>query len=84
MIAGATRITPEQELEYREAFQMFDKNGDGCISVNELGTVMRSVGQNPNNEELQTIINDVDADGNGTLDFQEFCQMMARQIRETT
>ena len=48
---------------------MFDKNGDGCISVNELGTVMRSVGQNPNNEELQTIINDVDADGNGTLDF---------------
>ena len=84
MIAGAARITPEQELEYREAFQMFDKNGDGCISVNELGTVMRSVGQNPNNEELQTIINDVDADGNGTLDFQEFCQMMARQIRETT
>ena len=48
---------------------MFDKNGDGCISVAELGTVMRSVGQNPNNEELQTIINDVDADGNGTLDF---------------
>ena len=84
MIAGAARITPEQELEYREAFQMFDKNGDGCISVNELGTVMRSVGQNPNNEELQTIINDVDADGNGTLDFHEFCQMMARQIRETT
>ena len=52
MISGTARITPEQELEYREAFQMFDKNGDGCISVNELGTVMRSVGQNPNNEEL--------------------------------
>ena len=69
MIAGTARITPEQELEYREAFQMFDKNGDGCISVAELGTVMRSVGQNPNNDELQTIINDVDADGNGTLDF---------------
>ena len=48
---------------------MFDKNGDGCISVVELGTVMRSVGQNPSNDELQTIINDVDADGNGTLDF---------------
>ena len=73
-------ITPEQQIEYREAFALFDKNGDGTITVTELGTVMRSLGSNPTETELQDMINEVDADGNGTLDFDEFCQLMARQM----
>ena len=66
-------ITPEQQVEYREAFALFDKNGDGTITVTELGTVMRSLGNNPTETELQDMINEVDADGNGTLEFDEFC-----------
>ena len=73
-------ITPEQQVEYREAFALFDKNGDGTITVTELGTVMRSLGNNPTETELQDMINEVDADGNGTLEFDEFCQLMARQM----
>ena len=49
--------------EYREAFTMFDKDGDGTISTKELGVVMRSLGQNPTEQELQEIINEVDIDG---------------------
>lgn len=39
---------------------------------------MRSLGQNPTEAELQDMINEVDADGNGTIDFPEFLTMMAR------
>ncbi len=42
---------------------MFDKDGDGSITTKELGIVMRSLGQNPTEQELQEIINEVDADG---------------------
>ena len=34
-------LTPEQQSEMREAFALFDKNGDGTITVNELGSVLR-------------------------------------------
>lgn len=62
---------------------MFDKDGDGTITTKELGTVMRSLGQNPTEAELQDMINEVDADGNGTIDFPEFLTMMARKMKET-
>ena len=71
-------MTAEKEAEYREAFALFDKNGDGTITVTELGTVMRNLGNNPTDSELQDMINEVDADGNGTLEFDEFCNLMAR------
>merc|ERR1711896_84486 len=66
-----------------EAFSLFDKDGDGTITTKELGTVMRSLGQNPTEAELQDMINEVDADGNGTIDFPEFLSLMARKMRDT-
>ena len=55
------RIQPFSE--FKEAFSLFDKDGDGTICSKELGTVMRSLGQNPTEAELQDMINEVDADG---------------------
>ena len=49
--------------EYKEAFSLFDKNGDGVITSKELGTVMRTLGQNPTEAEIRDMINEVDADG---------------------
>ena len=49
--------------EFKEAFSLFDKNGDGTISSKELGIVMRAIGQNPTEAELTDMINEVDADG---------------------
>ena len=43
--------------------------------------MMRSLGQNPTEAELQDMINEVDADGNGTIDFPEFLSLMARKMK---
>ena len=51
-------------LEYQEAFLVFDKDASGTISTGELGMLMRSLGQNPSEEELMDMINEVDVDGN--------------------
>ena len=42
---------------------MFDKDASGAISAKELGMVMRSLGQNPTEQEMMDWINKVDADG---------------------
>merc|ERR1712172_185172 len=81
--AEAGQLTEEQIAEFKEAFSLFDKDGDGTITTKELGTVMRSLGQNPTEAELLDMINEVDADGNGTIDFPEFLTMMARKMKDT-
>lgn len=76
-------LTEEQIAEFKEAFQIFDKDGDGSITTKELGTVMRSLGQNPSDEDLQQMIAEVDQDKSGTIDFREFLGLMAKKMKET-
>ncbi|EFJ32870.1 hypothetical protein SELMODRAFT_83841 [Selaginella moellendorffii] len=73
----------ERNKEFKEAFSLFDKDGDGCITTSELAVVMRSLGQNPSEQELREMIEEVDVDGNGTIDFQEFLNLMARKMKDT-
>ncbi|GMJ06659.1 calmodulin 1, TOUCH 1 [Hibiscus trionum] len=79
----AEQLTEEHIAEFKEAFSLFDKDGDGCITTKELGTVMRSLGQNPTEAELRDMINEVDADQNGTIDFPEFLNLMAKKMKDT-
>ena len=76
-------LTEEQIAEFKEAFQIFDKDGDGSITTKELGTVMRSLGQNPSDEEVRQMIEEVDEDKSETIDFKEFLGLMARKMKET-
>lgn len=46
-------LSEEEIEEFKQAFALFDKDGDGTISSKELGTVMRSLGQNPTEQELE-------------------------------
>merc|ERR1712048_44483 len=74
----AMKFTDEQIEEVKEAFAIFDKNGDGTITTKDLITVMRSLGKNPTEDEIDDMIREVDTDGNGVIDFIEFLEMMAK------
>jgi len=73
-------LSDERIEEFKEAFRSFDKDNDGLISSAELGVVMRSLGQDPSRSELNAMIADVDADGDGNINFEEFVRMMAKMM----
>lgn len=60
---------------------MFDKDGDGTITAKELGIVMRQLGLNPSEDEIHEMIQEVDEDGNGEINFTEFLTIMAHKMK---
>ncbi|KAK2996995.1 hypothetical protein RJ639_012296 [Escallonia herrerae] len=68
----------DEEEDMREAFNVFDQNGDGFITVEELRSVLASLGlkQGRTAEDCRRMIMKVDADGDGMVDFNEFKAMM--------
>ncbi|XP_052057983.1 neo-calmodulin-like [Mytilus californianus] len=75
-------LTDEEIKEFHKTYSMFDYDENGTISTNQLGTVMRALGLNPSNGEVQDIINEIDAEGNGVIEFPEFLTVMSRKINE--
>lgn len=53
----------ESKSDFREAFELFDHDGSGFITTDEIGVVMRRLGQNPSPSELENMVRDVDVDG---------------------
>lgn len=53
----------------------------GRITFQELAHVFNSLGQNRPPQELNTMIAEVDADGNGTIEFDEFLNVMTREVK---
>ena len=49
--------------------------------MEELATIIQSLNENPTKEEVQDMIGEVDADGSGTIDFEEFLNIMARKMK---
>ena len=77
-------MSEEEVMELKEAFTMFDKDGDGTINAEELGTALRSLGQNPSKEEIAKMITDLDNDGSGSIEFLEFAVMMGKKTTQTS
>ena len=80
----ASGLSKEQIADFREAFSLFDFDENGSISAKELGEVLKALGQNPSMNELSDMINEVDQDGNGTVEFAEFVILMTNKVKEMT
>ncbi|KAL1417041.1 hypothetical protein MTO96_027243 [Rhipicephalus appendiculatus] len=62
--------------EIREAFKVFDRNGDGFVSAAELRHVMTTMGEKLTHEEVDEMIREADQDGDGRINYEEFVNMV--------
>ncbi|KAK4238776.1 hypothetical protein C8A03DRAFT_33172 [Achaetomium macrosporum] len=72
----------DQIEQYKQVFEIFDKDGTGDITAAELGNVMKELGLNPSDEELQDLINEVDTNKDGVISFDEFLALMSQTVKE--
>eukprot|EP01006_Ploeotia_vitrea_P035426 TRINITY_DN65875_c12_g7_i1.p1 TRINITY_DN65875_c12_g7~~TRINITY_DN65875_c12_g7_i1.p1 ORF type:complete len:160 (-),score=100.63 TRINITY_DN65875_c12_g7_i1:728-1207(-) len=66
----------DDEQELREAFNVFDENGDGSITAKELTRIMQCVGEKISKDTIDMMIKSVDLDGDGEIGFDEFVKIM--------
>ncbi|XP_058046603.1 calmodulin, striated muscle-like [Ahaetulla prasina] len=78
----AKRLSEDDIRELKDAFALFDQDGDGLITSKEVVTVMRSLGKNPTESEVRSIIGEIEAH-KSKVDFPKFLSMMARRTRNS-
>jgi len=79
-----TALTEEQVEDIKGIFQQYDKNQDGTMDAGELRGLMRELGQDPTEADLQKMIAEAEertqaSERNGKIEFSEFLDMIERQ-----
>merc|ERR1719438_466397 len=78
-VAAKFMIEDDEEQmkeELKEAFRIYDKEGQGFITNEVLKEILREIDSTLTENDLENIIEEVDEDGSGTMDFDEFQEMM--------
>merc|ERR1712183_433639 len=77
-------LSADEVQEVKDAFDLFDTDSSGAVSVQELIDAMVSLGIDKKNEAVFEMIKEVDTDGSGVLEFQEFLDMMCARLTDKT
>jgi len=75
-------LSEEDVEEIREAFNLFDTDGSGTIDPKELKAAMQSLGFEAKNQTIYRMIEDIDKDSTGEIDFDEFLSIMTARISD--
>lgn len=72
----------DEELvaEFREAFDMFDRDGEGTIGRSEFTAMMKTLGLELSDAELQTLWDKVDMDKSGEIEFEEMLETLRKNL----
>ena len=75
-------LTEDEVLEIKEAFDLFDSDHSGTIDTEELKQALSNLGIDAKNQTLQNMMNDIDRNQSGTIDFDEFIEMMTAKMSD--
>merc|ERR1712050_41045 len=75
-------LSADEVQEVKDAFDLFDTDLSGAVSVQELIEAMQSLGLEQKNEAVFNMIKEIDTDGSGELEFQEFLEMMTARLSD--
>ncbi|XP_076906320.1 putative calcium-binding protein CML23 [Bidens hawaiensis] len=64
--------------DFEKVFHKFDVNGDGKISISELGSILGALGSATPEDELKVVMNEIDTDKDGFIDLEEFIEFRKR------
>ena len=83
MINGDVNSGNDKESkEYINAFERFDKDYDGYISIEDLAEIMQKVGKSINQGEMQDLLGEINPNNNGMFDLKEYISIMERRKRD--
>eukprot|EP00931_Biecheleriopsis_adriatica_P117112 TRINITY_DN92660_c0_g1_i1.p1 TRINITY_DN92660_c0_g1~~TRINITY_DN92660_c0_g1_i1.p1 ORF type:complete len:1143 (-),score=239.62 TRINITY_DN92660_c0_g1_i1:48-3425(-) len=71
-LSFAARLRLQEKMDYKAAFDMFDANGNGEMDVSEISQLMEHLGYRPMRKVIDEVLDEVDFEGDGELDFEEF------------
>merc|ERR1712007_391471 len=81
---GRPGLSADEVQEVKDAFDLFDTDSSGAVSVQELIEAMQSLGLDQKNEAVFNMIKEIDTDGSGELEFEEFLEMMTARLSDKT
>ena len=72
-------VPPDKLSEYKEAFDMFDIDHNGAISIQEISKIMKNFGNPMKEDEIKKMIKPIDSDSDGKVTFEEFVTLMQKK-----
>ena len=71
-----------KEKEYKNIFDMYDSNKDGNVNSLELANILKSININISDEEIKEIMTEIDLEGNGQINYEEFISILNRREKD--
>ena len=78
-IKEATGLEQDEIKVLKICFNLFDTKKQDFLGADDLDDILRAMGFRPSKEELKEILEEIDEDGSGEIEFGEFCQLCAGQ-----